>query len=360
MSPFISGNIRQILCTSLQVTCEEDGITKRMILAGDVGGTKCNLGLFLEQEKALRPIFLRRLPTRDYKSFAALVEEFLRQATTADVNASRPAIEAAGFGVAGVVTQGRHYSENLPWVVDVAALVQKLNLKTITLLNDLAATAASLERLAPNDVVSLNQGIPMPQATRAVFAAGTGLGEAILFWDGEKYHVAPAEGGQADFAPRTEREIQLLSHLRSQLPQVSCEEIVSGRGFRRIHEFLSPAVRHESFLGEEGNAASEITQKGLARSCPVCAETLEFWIEIFGATAGNFALQTMALGGFYIAGGIAVRILPKLQEGAFMKSFCGETKLAPVLARIPITVVVNEDAPMLGAAYLALTSSRGS
>jgi glucokinase len=255
--------------------------------------------------------------------------------------------------VAGVVVDGRHYSENLPWVVDVAALARKLNLKNIRLLNDLTATALSLERLSGNDLVPLNPGSAEPNATRAVIAAGTGLGEAILFWDGEKYRVGPAEGGQADFAPRTEREMQLLSHFRVHLPHVSCEEIVSGRGFRRIHQFLNSSIRHESFVSPDGNAAVEITQQALAQSCKVCLETLELWTEIFGGVTGNFALQTMALGGIYIAGGIAVKVLPKLQDGSFYKSFCGASKLAPVLARIPISVVVNEDAPMLGAAYEA-------
>jgi glucokinase len=333
-----------------------------MILAGDVGGTKCNLGLFLQEGRALRFVFQRRLATRDYVGFEDLVEDFLKQATAADANAKAPAIDAAGFGVAGVVAGGRHYSENLPWVVDVSALAQKLNLKNIRLLNDLTATALSLERLSVNDLVTLNPGTPAPNATRAVIAAGTGLGEAILFWDGETYQVAAAEGGQADFAPRTERQIQLLSHLRVQLAQVSCEEIISGRGFRRIHEFLNPAVRHASFDAPfdslEGNAASEITQRALAQSCPVCVETLAFWTEIFGGVTGNFALQTMALGGVYIAGGIAVKILPKLQDGIFFKSFCGMSKLAPVLERIPISVVVNEDAPIWGAAYEALISSQ--
>jgi glucokinase len=333
-----------------------------MILAGDVGGTKCNLGLFVQEGRPLRSVFQRRLATRDYAGFEDLVEDFLKQAIAADKNAKAPAIDAAGFGVAGVVAGGRHYSENLPWVVDVSALAHKLNLKNIRLLNDLTATALSLERLSVNDLVTLNPGTPAPNSTRAVIAAGTGLGEAILFWDGETYRVAPAEGGQADFAPRTEREIQLLSHLRVQLPHVSCEEIISGRGFRRIHEFLNPAVRHASFEASfeslEGNAASEITQRGLTQSCPACVETLGFWTEIFGGVTGNFALQTMALGGIYIAGGIAVKILPKLQDGIFFKSFCGESKLAPVLARIPISVVVNEDAPIWGAAYEALRSSQ--
>jgi len=335
-----------------------------MILAGDVGGTKCNLGLFLQEGRVLRSVFQRRLATRDYVGFEDLVEDFLKQAIAVDANAKAPppAIDAAGFGVAGVVAGGRHYSENLPWVVDVSVLAHTLKLKNIRLLNDLTATALSLERLPVTDFVSLNPGTPAHNATRAVIAAGTGLGEAILFWDGDKYRVAPAEGGQADFAPRTEREIQLLRHLRMQLPHVSCEEIVSGRGFRRIHEFLNPGVRHASFEASfeslEGNAASEITQRGLTQSCPACVETLGLWTEIFGGVTGNFALQTMALGGIYIAGGIAVKILPKLQDGIFFKSFCGESKLAPVLARIPISVVVNEDAPIWGAAYEALRSSQ--
>jgi glucokinase len=326
-----------------------------MILAGDVGGTKCNLGLFLQEGLALRSVFQRRLATRDYAGFEDLVADFLKQAT-ADGNNDANEIDAAGFGVAGVVAGGRHYSENLPWVVDVSALAHNLNLKNIRLLNDLTATALSLERLSVNDLVTLNPGTPAHNATRAVIAAGTGLGEAIIFWDGEKYQVAPAEGGQADFAPHTAREIQLLSHLREQLPHVSCEEIVSGRGFRRIHEFLNSGVRHPSFESPEGNAASEITQRGLAESCPVCVETLGFWTEIFGGVTGNFALQTMALGGIYIAGGIAVKILSKLKDGMFFKSFCGESKLAPVLAHIPVSVVVNEDAPIWGAAYEALMS----
>ncbi|MGA8538000.1 MAG: glucokinase [Terriglobales bacterium] len=331
-----------------------------MILAGDVGGTKCSLGLFEEEGSVLRSIFQLRLATRNFERFESLVEDFLQQATAADASSRRLAIEAAGFGVAGVVVEGRHYSENLPWVVDAPTLIRKLNLKNIVLLNDLAATAASLEYLAPNDLALVNVGTPTRNATKAVIAAGTGLGEAILFWDGQKYQVAPAEGGQADFAPRSDRAIQLLSHLRRQLPQVSSEEIVSGRGFRRIHEFLDPTVRHESFSSPEANAAGEITQRALDGSCPVCRESLDFWVEIFGAAAGNFALRTMALGGIYIAGGIAVKLLPKLQDGIFFTSFCGVGKLAPVLARIPVAVIMNEDAPMIGAAYQALATTQGS
>jgi glucokinase len=325
-----------------------------MILAGDVGGTKCNLGLFRQEGRTLCSVFQRRLATRDYPGFEELVEEFLKQAAGAADELQQ--IDAAGFGVAGVVANGRHYSENLPWLVDPSALTQtlKLKLKKIRLLNDLTATAVSLERLSEEDLVVLNPGTPTQHGTKAVIAAGTGLGEAYLFWGGEKYQVSQAEGGQTEFAPRADREIQLLRHLKLQLAHVSCEEIISGRGFRRIHEFLNPALRHESFDSPTGNAASEVTQQGLAKSCEVCVETLDFWTELFGAATGNFALQTMALGGVYVAGGIAVKILPKLQDGTFFKSFCGVSQLAPMLARIPVSVVVNEEAPMLGAAYEAL------
>jgi glucokinase len=325
-----------------------------MILAGDVGGTKCNLALFQQEGTVLRAVFQRRLGTRSYASLQDLIADFLKQATAASANHS--AIEAVALGVAGVIADGRHYSENLPWVVDIAPLVRQLSVNSVELLNDLAASALSLEHLSSNDLVSINEGFPVPHATRGVIAAGTGLGEAMLFWDGKKYRVAAAEGGQADFAPRTEREIQLLRHLRQQIPHVSGEEIVSGRGFRRIHEFLNPAVRHESFHSPAGNAAGEITQNAVARSCKICEETLAFWIEMYGALAGNFALQTMALGGVCVAGGIAAKILPHLQNGAFFKSFCGNSKLTPVLARVPIAVVMNEDAPMMGAAYHALNT----
>lgn len=333
-----------------------------MILAGDVGGTKCNMALFRQEGHALRVVFRSRLSTREYAGFENLVQEFLRQATLEGESTKGPAIDidAAGFGVAGVVVDGRHYSENLPWALDVSDLGQKLNLQNMRLLNDLAATALSLEKLPAKDFVALNSGTPVAHSTKGVIAAGTGLGEALLFWDGEGYRVAAAEGGQADFAPRTEREIQLLMHLKTELPQVSCEEIVSGRGFRRIHEFLNPSVRHESFDSPGGNAASDITQRALAQSCTVCVETLGFWIEIYGGVTGNFALQTMPLGGIYVAGGIAVKILPKLQDGRFFKSFCRSSKLAPLLERIPISVVVNEDAPMWGAAYEALRSCQKS
>jgi glucokinase len=327
-----------------------------MILAGDVGGTKCNLGLFIKNGPDLRSVFQHRFATRDYAGFEDLIGDFLERAAGPNKSSRRQEIEAAGFGLAGVVVDGSLHAGNLPWVLNGTAIAEKLHLNNVVLLNDLTATALSLERLGPDDFAILNHGVPEQHATKAVIAAGTGLGEATLFWDGRQYRVAPSEGGQADFAPRTELEIQLLSHLNRQLPHVSSEEIVSGRGFRRIHEFLDPSLRHPSFDAPEGEAAREITQQGLAQSCPVCVETLRVWTEAYGAEAGNMALRTLARGGVYVAGGIAPKILAKLRDGAFLRAFCGKSKFAPVLARIPISVVVNEDAPVWGAAYQALTT----
>jgi glucokinase len=331
-----------------------------MILAGDVGGTKCNLGLFTKSGPALRSVFQRRLATRDYAGFEDLIGDFLERAAGPNRSARGQEIEAAGFGLAGVVVDGSLHAGNLPWVLNGSALAQKLHLNKVVLLNDLTATALSLERLGSNDFAILNQGTREPKATKAVIAAGTGLGEAILFWDGQRYRVAPSEGGQADFAPRTEIEIQLLTHLNKRLPHVSCEEILSGRGFRRIHEFLSPSVRHPSFDSPESDAAREITEQGLAQSCPVCVETLSLWTEAYGAEAGNMALRTLALGGIYVAGGIAPKILSKLRDGRFLRAFCGKSKFAQVLARVPISVIVNEDAPVWGAAYQALSGESAS
>jgi glucokinase len=327
-----------------------------MILAGDVGGTKCSLGLFEKQGFGLRSVFQHRFATRDYSGFEDLIGDFLERAAGANGSASGQEIEAAGFGLAGVVVDGSLQAGNMPWVLNQSALAEKLHLNNIVLLNDLAATALSLDKLPSNDFTILNQGAPELNATKAVIAAGTGLGEAILFWDGQQYRVASSEGGQADFAPRTEIEIQLLTHLKQQLPYVSCEDIISGRGFRRIHEFLRPALRHPSFDAAEGEAAREITQQGLAQSCPVCVETLGLWTEAYGAETGNLALRTLALGGVYVAGGIAPRILAKLGDGSFVRAFRGKSQFAPVLARISISIVVNEDAPVWGAAYQALGS----
>lgn len=332
-----------------------------MILAGDIGGTKCNLAIFREAGGfTLLPVFQRRYATRDFSRFEDVIAYFSRQAAEQGIDLTGDAITAAGFGVAGAVVDGRLHANNLPWELDPQALVRELgvNLESIVLLNDVAATAWSLDRLPNKDLAVLNQGVLQPNATRALMAVGTGLGEAHLLWDGQQYRVSPSEGGLAGFAPRTDREIQLLIHLKKRLPQVCCEDVLSGRGIRAIHEFLDPAIRHPSFDGADADPAREISEKACKHSCQVCVATLDLWTEAYGSEAGNLALRALAFGGIYVAGGIAPKILPRLKDGTFFRAFCDKTLLSPVLARIPIYVVLNEDAPVWGAAYQALEAGQ--
>jgi glucokinase len=330
-----------------------------MILAGDIGGTKCNLALLCEAEGAtLQLVFQRRYATRDFSRFEDLIEHFRGQAAQSGGDIAGERIRAAGFGVAGAVVEGRLHANNLPWALNPEELAGKLdvNLNNIVLLNDVVATAWSLDKLPEKDLAVLNPGVAQPNGTKALMAVGTGLGEAFLFWDGRQYRMFPSEGGLASFAPRTDREIQLLVHLKKRLPHVCCEDVISGRGIRAIHEFLDSAVRHPSFDEPGADPAREISEQASSGTCQVCVETLDLWTEAYGSEAGNLAVRALAFGGVYVAGGIAPKILPKLRDGAFFRAFCDKTMLSPVLSRIPIYVVTNEDAPIWGAAYQALAA----
>jgi glucokinase len=327
-----------------------------MILAGDIGGTKCNLGVFEGHGSSLHLVFKRRYATSEFSSLEELIERFFRECVAESARKPEGNIAAAGFGVAGAVVDGRLVANNIPWELTASALAPKLglDLEQLSLINDLVATAYGLVHLAPEDFLVLNPGTPQFNGNQALIAAGTGLGEAMILWDGRQYRASPSEGGSADFAPRTEREIQLLQFLKKRLARVSCEEIFSGRGFRKLHEFLEPAVVHPTFEEPEAASASEITQNALAAACPVCVEVLDWWIDAFGAEAGNLALRVLAYGGVYFAGGIVLKILSKLQHSNFCRSFAEKGRLSSVLSKIPISVVLNEDAPLLGAAHQAL------
>jgi glucokinase len=327
-----------------------------MILAGDVGGTKCNLAVFEDHGSSLNLVFKSRYATSEFTSLEELIEKFFRECTAASGARPEGKIAAAGFGVAGAVVDGRLVANNIPWELTASALARRLNLdlEQLTLINDLVATAYGLVHLMPEDFLVLNPGTPQINGNQALIAAGTGLGEAMIFWDGRQNRASPSEGGSADFAPRTEREIRLLQFLKSRMARVSCEEIFSGRGFRKLHEFLDPDVVHPTFQEPEAASASEITQNALARSCPVCVEVLDWWMDAFGAEAGNLALRVLAYGGVYFAGGIVLKILSKLRESSLCRSFAEKGRLSSVLSNIPISVVLNEDAPLLGAAHQAL------
>jgi glucokinase len=324
-----------------------------VILAGDVGGTKCNLALFSEKDGKLTPVYKQRFASKDFAQFDLIVREFSLQAGPHLITER---VRAAGFGVAGPVINNRVRATNLPWTVDAATLARELNLPDVVLMNDLGATGHSIEHLAPGEFCVLNSGKPEYGGTRALLAAGTGLGQSILVWDGARYRVVPSEGGHSDFAPHTEQQIELLRFMRRRYPQVSWELILSGRGFRTIHEFLAPNVTHHSFEDPGTDPAPEITRLGLSKECPVCAETLDLWTAIYGSEAGNLALKVLALGGVYVAGGIAVKIIEKIKDGTFFAAFRDKWKFEGLLSDIPVSVVLNESAPLLGAAYEALAS----
>lgn len=327
-----------------------------MILAGDVGGTKCNLALFSEKNGSLTTVFKKRFASKEFAQFDLIVKEFSRLAAP---HLSSDPVIAAGFGVAGPVIKNQVRATNLPWMVDARILENELQVPKIVLMNDLGATGHSIEHLAPDEFCVLNPGRPEPGGTRALLAAGTGLGQSILVWDGQRYRIVPSEGGHSDFAPHTEQQIELLRFMRRRYPQVSWELILSGRGFRTIHEFLSSTVKHASFEDLDADPAPEITSKGLAKTCPVCVETLDLWTAIYGAEAGNLALKVLALGGVYVAGGIAVKIIDKIKDGTFFKAFKDKWHFENLLANIPVSVVLNESAPLMGAAYEALQAVRG-
>jgi glucokinase len=325
-----------------------------VILAGDVGGTKCNLALFSEKNGKLTTVFTQRFASKEFAHFDLIVKEFSRQAS----HISSDRVLAAGFGVAGPVIDNHVRATNLPWVVDARTLEKEMEVDKIVLMNDLGATGHSIEHLPPEEFSVLNPGKPEPGGTRALLAAGTGLGQSILVWDGARYRIVPSEGGHSDFAPHTEQQIELLRFMRRRYPQVSFELILSGRGFRTIHEFLAPDVKHTSFEDPDADPAPEITRLGLAKLCPVCVQTLDLWTAIYGAEAGNLALKVLALGGVYVAGGIAVKIIEKIKDGTFFKAFKDKWKFESLLANIPVSVILNENAPLLGAAYEALAAVR--
>jgi len=321
-----------------------------VILAGDVGGTKCNLALFAEKNGKLEVVFRERFASKEFAQFDLIIKEFSRRAAP---HLGSSTIRAAGFGVAGPVINNRIHATNLPWIVDAETLSKEVGVESIVLINDLGATGHSLEHLPPEDFCVLNPGKPLHGASRALLAAGTGLGEGILFWDGTRYKVVPSEGGHSDFAPRTDQQIELLKFMRHRYPQVSWELILSGRGFRTLHEFISPSVKHPIFEDPDADPAPFITKSGLDQSCPICVQTLDLWTSVYGAEAGNLALKVLALGGVYVAGGIAVKILPKMIDGTFFNSFKDKWHFTNMLADVPLSIVLNESAPLIGAAYEA-------
>jgi len=323
-----------------------------MILAGDVGGTKSNLGLFESErsdgQRTLVRVADKRYASRNYAGLEDVVRDF--------VGATGAKLSAACFGIAGPVVENRVRTGNLPWLVDGTALAHQLGLPSVRLLNDLEATGYGIGVLVPGDFETLATGMDAPEAPRVVIAAGTGCGEAILWWDGARHIPMATEGGHADFAPHTEQQAELWRYVKARNEFVSTEMLLSGRGFRTIHEFLSPTSRHADFDDLAGDPAPAITHRALSGECPTCVAAVDLWIEIYGSEAGNLAVRSVARGGIYVAGGIAVKILPKLKDGRFVAAARHKEKMTDFLEQVPIRVVLDEECPLKGAAQVAAES----
>jgi glucokinase len=317
-----------------------------MLLAGDIGGTKTNLAVF-EPESGLMPQHQTTFSSDQYPSLEAVVFEFLQRTGVP--------VEWAVFGVAGPVVEGHSTATNLPWVISEEELEHSLGLDSVKLLNDLEATGHGIIHLAEDDLFVLNDA-PARSGTKAVLAPGTGLGQAFLFYQDGHYHVIPSEGGHTDFGPTNLLEIRLLRHLLGKFGHVSYERLASGSGLPNIYAFLKkqsfakelPEMRKA--LRKADDPTPIIVQKAMAGECELSIATLNTFVSILGAEAGNLALKVMAIGGIYLGGGIPPRILPKLKDGTFMASFVNKGRFADMLAHIPVYVILNDKTALLGAA----------
>lgn len=324
-----------------------------MILAGDIGGTNTRVAFFDQEGSRLKLLREKIYPSHEHKS--------LNEILSMVVNDDGHNIERACFGIAGPVLHGKVSTPNLPWVVDAGEIAQQLGITNIWLINDLLAHASGIDDLGPDDFVPINP-IEISEGNAALIAAGTGLGEAGLYWDGSRRHAFPCEGGHCDFAPRDDLEVRLLQYLTKKFGRVSYERVLSGPGFRNIYEFLRDTNAEEEpawlkqELGDLADPAPTISQYGLQGKAAICVRTLEIFVRIYGAEAGNLALKMMATGGVFLSGGIAFKILTKMKEPAFLQAFVTKGRLQPVLETIPVRVITNDAVGLLGAARYALNS----
>ncbi len=326
-----------------------------MILAGDIGGTKVNLAFFGEDLR-LNPDHLASYPSRDFPSLEAIVEKFLAD--------RKLKAHYACFGIAGPVRKGRVELTNLPWVIVDKDLAHALKLKHCWLINDLEANAHGIHGLTPQDFVTLNAGEEHAVGNAAIISAGTGLGEGGLFWDGNRHLPIASEGGHTDFAPRTDLDLDLFVYLRKRLGRVEWESVLSGPGQFHIYEFLRDTGRgaEPPWLAAELRAEEPprvITRNALAGKSELCTQALDIFVRFYGAEAANLALKVLATGGVYIGGGIAPKIIAKLQDGTFMKAFLGENRLRNILEAMPVRVIMNDKTALIGAArYAAMQSGK--
>jgi len=330
-----------------------------MIIAGDIGGTKTNVALFEPSGGGVGPPLAQQsFPSAQYDS----LEEILREFVAANRGAR---ITRACFGVAGPVVRGRIDATNLAWKVHDVKLAEAVGVPKAHLINDLEATAYGISALKAEQLYTLNEGEPDRAGHRALIAAGTGLGMAAIYFDGRGYRPMPSEGGHMDFAPRNEREFELLTYLRGKIGgRVSYERVLSGMGLFNIYSFLRDRGHGEepAWLADEiveGDASAAISRAALAGKSELAATALEILVEVYGAMAGNLALLLKSVGGLYVGGGIAPKIMPKLTDGTFMRNYGDKGRMSDLVNSIPVRIILDDKTALYGAALYALEPSGG-
>src|SRR5579862_7558354 len=328
-----------------------------MILAGDIGGTNARLAYFQPQNGRLRLVSERTFPSREHSEFGEIVSQFV------DSSGTQP--EAACFGIAGPVRHGRVETSNLPWVIEQSKLAKQIHLPATLLINDLEASAWGIGALSDGDLVPLNHVSGPAVGNQAVIAPETGLGEAGLFWDGSRHHVFACEGGHTDFGPQGDLQIELVRFLKARFGHVSYERVLSGPGLVNVYEFLRDYGCAKESVGfaaalKQGDPAAVISHAALNGTEPLAEKALDLWISVYGAEAANLALKVLATGGLFLAGGISPKIIEKLKGPGFMKAFVDKGRLRPLLESIPVQVITNDKAGLLGAARCAAMRVRQS
>ena len=336
-------------CSS--VRDESGGWDSDVILAGDIGGTNARIAFFEVEQRRLRCIHEHVYPTHEHPNLESAIASFIGEYRAKPI--------AACFGIAGPVSGGRRAEmPNLNWVVDADDVAREIGIESVELLNDLEANAYGIGALEPTDLLSLNEGCAEASGNQGVIAAGTGLGEAGLYWDGKTHRPFACEGGHVDFGPGDELQTEMLVHLRREFVHVSWERVISGPGLFNVYRFLRDTGRGEepAWLKEElahNDPSVHIARLGLESKSELCIRALEIFVSMYGAESGNLALKLMATGGIFIGGGIAPKILRKLQEGGFMAAFMHKGRSEHLLRHIPVRVILNDKSALLGAARAA-------
>jgi glucokinase len=335
-----------------------------MILAGDIGATRVRLAAFETEGNRLQRVVEKTYMSQQQEGLSPILADFIK---TEGIP-----VHSACVGVAGPVRGGRSKISNLPWTIDSRELAKQLKLNSVGLLNDLEAYAYGIDALESKDFVSLSEGTEDAEGNRAVISARTGLGMAGLFWDGFRHHPFACEGGHADFAPRNDIEIELLVYLQKKYGRISCERILSGPGIRNIYDFLRDTHKADEpeWLRKQMDAAPDapalISQLALEGKAAICDQALAIFVSVFGAETGNCALKFMSTGGIFIGGSIAAKIVPKMKDPGFMKSFLDKGRMETLLKDMPVKIVLNDDCGIIGAARYTLiqkafrTSSRAA